>query len=64
MLGDVGDPQLVRFGPIKLAFHEIGRGDHLETFREPSTFRQAYKPGGAHQRADLVVTDDHAAGES
>src|SRR6266576_1621535 len=60
VLGDVGDPQLVRAGAAEVTADQVGRGGQL---LGPLTVRargQAGQASPAHQQADCVVPDRDA----
>jgi hypothetical protein len=60
VLGDVGDPQLVRRWAGEVAIDEIHRGRGVVTRAGPSMIRQALDPGAAHEQRDRAVPDDDA----
>jgi hypothetical protein len=60
VLGDVGDPQLVRGGSAESSVDEIGRGgDPGRPIADP-TVGQPLEPGPLHEHRDSVVTDHDA----
>lgn len=62
MLGDVGDPQLVRAGPVEVSTHEVGHDDPASGALAAPVSGQAGELGAAHQQPDRVVPDHDSAG--
>jgi hypothetical protein len=63
MLGDVGDPELIRARSVELSFDSVG-GDvvGLDPL-PPATPGDARQACSAHQQLDLVVTDEDASAQ-
>lgn len=57
MLGDVGDPQLVRSLTRELAVDQVIGGDHAAHASDPRRPRQSVDPGAAHQDRDEPLAD-------